>query len=136
MCSRRACSLAVIASAAWAAPARGDVQIPFSPRLSATLSNGQQAIEAGVERTIGGAPVGIVGPGATGGPPLVMRTVPIAPPGASPTLTARVSCPYAPWPDTQILIGPSLSHAFTGADRAMSPFGGSSGRAAGELWLY
>lgn len=271
MCSRRVCSLAVVVSLAWAARAHGDVQIPFSPRLSATLSNGQQAIEAGVERTVGGlpdttdvtqpgdgratvtngrlflslslpfsggtvvridrnttdwrvnlggdllymertepvdasdfnhsrsrygmtlsaghaqytyfpgagtaqqdeshwsiagalranwvharraelwapqlaitydrsyaasTPVGIVSPGSTGSPALVMRTVAIEPPGASPTLTARVSCPYAPWPDMQLLIGPSLSHTFTGGDRELSPFGGTSGRAEVELWIY
>ena len=56
MCSRRVCSLALVVSVTWAARAHGDVQLPFSPRLSATLSNGQQAIEAGVERTFGGLP--------------------------------------------------------------------------------
>jgi hypothetical protein len=81
-------------------------------------------------------PVGIVSTGSAESPALVMRTVSIAAPGANPALTARVSCPYALWPDTQFLIGPSLSHAFAGGDRALSPFGGDSGRVEGELWIY
>jgi hypothetical protein len=34
------------------------------------------------------------------------------------------------------LIGPSLSHAFGGESRALSPLGGTSGRLEGELWIY
>jgi hypothetical protein len=29
-----------------------------------------------------------------------------------------------------------VSHAFVGADRALSPFGGDNGRLEGELWIY
>jgi hypothetical protein len=271
MCSRRASSLAVVLALTSVGRARADVQLPFAPRVAATLSNGQQALEAGVEHTIGGAPdtddgtrvgpasttvtsgrvfvalalpfgsgtvvridkntsdwrltlggdlayarraeaddasqldhsrsrygmalsaghaeyayspgagtvqqteahwsisggahaiwiharqsemwapqvaltydrsyaastpVGIVSPAMPDSPALVMRTVSIAAPSTSPTLAARVSCPYALWPDTQFLIGPSLSHTFAGADRALSPFGGDSGRLEGELWIY
>lgn len=83
-----------------------------------------------------GSQVGIVSPATMDEPPLVTRMVSIAAPAASPTLAARVSCPYALWPDSQFLIGPSLSHAFAGMDRSYSPFDGAGGRFEGELWFY
>lgn len=80
--------------------------------------------------------VGILSPATATLPVHVAVTAPIAPPHATPTLAARASCPYALFPNTQFLVGPSVSHAFTGADRAVSPFGGDSGRLEGELWIY
>jgi hypothetical protein len=78
----------------------------------------------------------IVDPATMELPARVVRTVSLAPPGASPALAARISCPYAIWPSSQLLIGPSISHAFAGTDRAYSPFDGASGRLEGEMWLY
>ncbi len=80
--------------------------------------------------------VGVVGPALPGVAGLVTRTISIAPPDATPALVARFSLPFALWPSSQVLLGPSVSHAFSGRDRGLSPFTGDSGRIEGELWVY
>lgn len=82
------------------------------------------------------APITVVGPTVSGVAGLVSRTIPIAPPDVRPALVARASLPFALWPSSQILLGPSVSHTFFGSDRETASPPGASGRLEGELWIY
>lgn len=79
--------------------------------------------------------VGIVEPVGGGNPPLVIRTVPITPPTASPGLLGRFAIPMILLADAPVGLGPSIAYALSGNNRDWKPFQ-AAGRLQGELWIY
>ena len=116
-------SLSGTASAIWVHARRNE---KWAPQIALTY-----------DRTYAASPAfTVVGPPVTGMAGLVSRTIPLAPPDVRPAFVARASLPFALWPSSQILLGPSASHTFSGRDREMLPSAGGSGRIEGELWIY
>jgi hypothetical protein len=116
-------SLSASARAIWVHAQAGE---RWAPQLELTYDRTYTASRA----------ITVVGPARPGVAGLVSRTISLAPPSATPTLIARFSLPFSPRPSSQILIGPSLGHAFAGGDGGLSPLSGEHGRLDAELWIY